>query len=34
MPSVSPDAFDSFMAAVPLDQAYAGLRRYWDKRES
>lgn len=33
-PSVSPDAFDSFLAAVPLDQAYAGLRRYWDKRES
>lgn len=31
---VSPDAFDSFMAAVPVDQAYAGLRRYWDKRQS
>ena len=31
---VSPEAFDSFMAAVPLDQAYAGLRRYWDKRSA
>lgn len=29
---VSPDEFDSFMAAVPVDQAYAGLRRYWEKR--
>jgi glyoxylase-like metal-dependent hydrolase (beta-lactamase superfamily II) len=32
--AVSPEAFDSFMAAVPVDQAYAGLRRYWDKRQS
>jgi glyoxylase-like metal-dependent hydrolase (beta-lactamase superfamily II) len=31
---VSPGAFDSFLAAVPLDQAYAGLRRYWDKRST
>lgn len=31
--SVSADEFDSFMAAVPVDQAYAGLRRYWEKRE-
>ena len=31
---VSPGAFESFVAAVPLDQAYAGLRRYWDKRSS
>lgn len=31
---VSPDAFDSFIAAVPVDQAYAGLRRYWEKREA
>jgi glyoxylase-like metal-dependent hydrolase (beta-lactamase superfamily II) len=29
---VSPEAFDSFVAAVPIDQSYAGLRRYWDKR--
>ncbi|HEX3616785.1 MAG TPA: MBL fold metallo-hydrolase [Solirubrobacteraceae bacterium] len=29
---VSPEQFDSFMAAVPVDQAYAGLRRYWEKR--
>jgi glyoxylase-like metal-dependent hydrolase (beta-lactamase superfamily II) len=32
--AVSPDDFDSFMAAVPVDQAYAGLRRYWEKRQS
>jgi glyoxylase-like metal-dependent hydrolase (beta-lactamase superfamily II) len=31
---VSPDAFDSFIAAVPVDQAYAGLRRYWEKRDA
>ena len=31
---VSPEVYDSFMAAVPVDQAYAGLRRYWDKRQS
>lgn len=30
---VSDDEFDSFMAAVPVDQAYAGLRRYWEKRQ-
>jgi glyoxylase-like metal-dependent hydrolase (beta-lactamase superfamily II) len=30
--AVSPEQFDSFMAAVPVDQAYAGLRRYWEKR--
>jgi glyoxylase-like metal-dependent hydrolase (beta-lactamase superfamily II) len=27
-----PGMFDSFLQAVPSDQAYAGLRRYWDKR--
>jgi glyoxylase-like metal-dependent hydrolase (beta-lactamase superfamily II) len=31
---VSPEVFESFVAAVPLDQSYAGLRRYWDKRSS
>jgi glyoxylase-like metal-dependent hydrolase (beta-lactamase superfamily II) len=31
--AVSPQEFDSFMAAVPVDQAYAGLRRYWEKRQ-
>jgi glyoxylase-like metal-dependent hydrolase (beta-lactamase superfamily II) len=31
--AVSPEEFDSFMAAVPVDQAYAGLRRYWEKRQ-
>ncbi|MGH2861638.1 MAG: MBL fold metallo-hydrolase [Solirubrobacteraceae bacterium] len=32
--AVSPAEFDSFMAAVPVDQAYAGLHRYWEKRQS
>jgi glyoxylase-like metal-dependent hydrolase (beta-lactamase superfamily II) len=32
-PAVNPDVFDSLLAAVPVDQAYAGLRRYWDRRE-
>lgn len=32
--AVGADQFDSFMAAVPVDQAYAGLRRYWEKRQS
>ena len=32
--AVSAEEFGSFMAAVPVDQAYAGLRRYWDKRGS
>lgn len=31
---VSPDAFDAFISAVPIDQAYAGLRRYWDRRQT
>lgn len=31
--AVSAEQFDSFMAAVPVDQAYAGLRRYWEKRQ-
>ncbi len=26
--------YEAFMQAVPSDQAYAGLRRYWDKREA
>ncbi len=33
-PLVSPDALDTFLAAVPVDQAYAGLRRYWNTREA
>lgn len=33
-PVVSPAALDSLLAAVPVDQAYAGLRRYWDTREA
>jgi glyoxylase-like metal-dependent hydrolase (beta-lactamase superfamily II) len=30
---VAPDSptFESYMQAVPLEQSYAGLRRYWDK---
>jgi glyoxylase-like metal-dependent hydrolase (beta-lactamase superfamily II) len=30
--ATTPETFDSFIAAVPVDQSYAGLRRYWDKR--
>ncbi len=33
-PAVGAGALDSLMAAVPVDQAYAGLRRYWDTRKS
>ncbi len=32
--SPTPEMFESFMQAVPSEQAYAGLRRYWDKREA
>lgn len=32
--STSPEAYESFIAAVPVDQSYAGLRRYWEKREA
>ena len=28
----SPEVYESYMQATPTDQAYAGLRRYWDKR--
>ncbi|MGH2844010.1 MAG: MBL fold metallo-hydrolase [Solirubrobacteraceae bacterium] len=28
----SADTFETFMHATPLDQCYAGLRRYWDGR--
>ena len=28
----TPETFDAFMQAIPIDQSYAGLRRYWDKR--
>jgi glyoxylase-like metal-dependent hydrolase (beta-lactamase superfamily II) len=28
----TPETFDAFMQAIPVDQSYAGLRRYWDKR--
>ena len=28
----TPDTFDVFMQTIPVDQSYAGLRRYWDKR--
>jgi glyoxylase-like metal-dependent hydrolase (beta-lactamase superfamily II) len=29
--SVSADQLGSFLAAMPLEQSYAGLRRYWDR---
>jgi hypothetical protein len=29
---VSASEYESFLQAVPSEQAYAGLRRYWDKR--
>ena len=28
----SPEAFAAYEQAVPFEQSYAGLRRYWDKR--
>jgi glyoxylase-like metal-dependent hydrolase (beta-lactamase superfamily II) len=28
----TPQTFDAFMQTVPVDQSYAGLRRYWDKK--
>ena len=30
--ATTPETFDAFMQAIPIDQSYAGLRRYWDKR--
>lgn len=30
--AVGPEELDAFLSAVPVDQAYAGLRRYWEKR--
>ena len=32
--ATDPDVYESFIAAVPIEQSYAGLRRYWDKRSS
>jgi glyoxylase-like metal-dependent hydrolase (beta-lactamase superfamily II) len=29
--AVSADQLQSFLAAMPIDQSYAGLRRYWDR---
>ncbi len=28
----TPEVFETFRHAIPFEQAYAGLRRYWDKR--
>jgi glyoxylase-like metal-dependent hydrolase (beta-lactamase superfamily II) len=28
----TPETFDAFMQTIPVDQSYAGLRRYWEKR--
>jgi glyoxylase-like metal-dependent hydrolase (beta-lactamase superfamily II) len=30
----SPEVYEAYLQAAPTDQAYAGLRRYWDKREA
>ena len=30
----SPEVFEAYLQAAPTDQAYAGLRRYWDKRRA
>jgi len=30
--ATSPETFETFMRAIPVDQSYAGLRRYWEKR--
>jgi glyoxylase-like metal-dependent hydrolase (beta-lactamase superfamily II) len=30
--ATAPEIYESFIAAVPIDQSFAGLRRYWDKR--
>ena len=30
--STDPETYESFIAAVPVEQSYAGLRRYWEKR--
>jgi len=29
----SPEVYEAYLQAAPTDQAYAGLRRYWDKRQ-
>jgi glyoxylase-like metal-dependent hydrolase (beta-lactamase superfamily II) len=28
----TPETFETFLRAIPVDQSYAGLRRYWDKK--
>ncbi|HEY2656548.1 MAG TPA: MBL fold metallo-hydrolase [Solirubrobacteraceae bacterium] len=30
----SPEVYEAYLQAAPTDQAYAGLRRYWDKRQA
>jgi glyoxylase-like metal-dependent hydrolase (beta-lactamase superfamily II) len=30
--ATTPETFDTFLHAIPVDQSYAGLRRYWDKK--
>ena len=32
--SASPEVFEAYLQAMPTDQAYMGLRRYWDKRRA
>lgn len=31
--ATSPETFDVFMQTIPVDQSYAGLRRYWEKSQ-
>jgi glyoxylase-like metal-dependent hydrolase (beta-lactamase superfamily II) len=30
--AASPEVYQAYLQAIPTDQSYAGLRRYWDKR--
>ena len=30
--AATPEVYEAYLQAVPTDQAYAGLRRYWDKQ--
>jgi hypothetical protein len=29
----TPEVYETYLQATPTDQAYAGLRRYWDKQD-
>jgi glyoxylase-like metal-dependent hydrolase (beta-lactamase superfamily II) len=30
--ATTPETFETFLHAIPVEQSYAGLRRYWDKK--